>query len=408
MSEIDSLLDELARLGFLWFEDNRQPDTGLVLDRALNRRGATSHRGRCSIASCGYYLSLLPEWVRLGRIDRAEAERQALQTTDFFWKQVAHCKGMFYHFIDWSSGARWGNSGVSVLDTSIFLNGCIVVSESFQGSVAVRTTELLDRVDWNAFLVRHPPTGKSLLSLGWTPEGGLTGHADVRSSELAMPYFLAVASRTHPIDAQCWYNTAVNWGELAGIRVLNPLLPLFCSYYGLGWHELKGLTDREGVDMDHNARSTALANRLFCRQQASQFATFGQSAGGWWGISAGDNADGYIAAAPVAGTLDGTVWPLAALAAIPWVPAELCGDLARWRASNSWHIACGDYGLSPFNLDRKLSGGRPWVGEALIGIDVGSLCVSLANYRHRTVWELWRQHPVATAAIERLEYKPRQ
>jgi hypothetical protein len=288
----------------------------------------------------------------------------------------------------------------SLLDTAIFLNGCMVVAEGFP-STSQLANRLNDRVDWTRFLVLKPGTKKKLLSLGWRPAHGrsLLGPADVRSSEFAMPYFLAIGARAYPIHPSTWYNTAVVSGEVCGYQLLNPDHPLFTSYYGLGWADLRGVIDGDGVDLDANAREAALANREYCRRVAAlRFRTYRAGEGGWWGLSAGDSPAGYVAKGPHAGDPYGTVWPTAALAAVPWVADELLQDLSNWTASAAWRYTCGDYGLAPFSLD------VPWAGEDVIGIDLGSYAVSYLNYRDGAVWRLWSNHPVARAAMKRIGY----
>ncbi len=397
-----ALLDDLGKLAFRWFQDNRHPQTGMVLDRSPNRRRSGPVSGMSSIAGAGYHLSLLPEWSRQGWLTKEEAVRQALQALKFASSTLPHHHGLFYHFLDVENGQRYGQSEISVLDSAIFFNGCMVAAEAFGGETARLADALIDRADWPAFLVRHPRTGKPLLALGWAPEKGLLTPADVRSSEMAMPYFLAVGSRSHPIQSDCWYHTDVVRGSVAGHRILNPTHPLFTALYGLGWHDLKGQVDRDGVDLDANARVASVANRAFCRQLADKFSTFRPEAGGWWAISAGDAPAGYIAPGPIRDGVDGTVWPLAALASLPWMPQELQSDLKQWRSSPTWQSVCGPYGLVPFNLDRR------WVGADLLAIDLGSFAVALANLRNRTVWDLWMRHPVAKAAQRRLGYTRRR
>ena len=56
----------------------------------------------------------------------------------------------------------------------------------------------------------------------------------------------------------------------------------------------------------------------------------------------------------------------------------------------------GPYGLAPFNLQEG------WIGTDLIGIDLGSFYLAVANHRRATVWDLWKQHPIARRAIERI------
>ena len=91
---------------------------------------------------------------------------------------------------------------------------------------------------------------------------------------------------------------------------------------------------------------------------------------------------------------------MAALAALPWVTRELREDLLAWRKSPSWRRVSGPYGLLPFRLEPK----PEWQGTDLIGIDLGSFAVSLANHRNKTVTALWMRHPVAREALRRLGY----
>ena len=394
------VLNDLGRKAIRWFQDNRNPKSGLIRDRGPNWKGRGTPSDMASIASAGYYLSLLPEAVRLGQITKPDAERHAIQLLQFVTTEMHDKDGLLFHFIHWETGKRWDQSEISVLDSAIFFNGCIVSAEAFGGRVAELANHLLDRVDWGKFLTVHPQTKKSVLSLGWRPEsGGLIGAIEFRSSEMAMPCFLAIGSRTHPIDAECWYNVPVSYRNVCGYKILNAEQPLFTSYYGLGWHNLKGKIDRTGVDLEANARLAALANRAFCRQVAVKFRTYQQSEGFWWGISAGDAPTGYVGPGPVVGQSDGTVWPTAALASIPWVSDELREDLSRWQASKSWGRIHGEYGLASFNLDKD------WIGADVIGIDLGSFAVSFANYRNETVRSLWMQHPVAVNALAKLEFK---
>jgi hypothetical protein len=397
--EGEALLDRLARGAFDWFTANRHPRTGLVRDRAGNRPGKGTRSAMASVAATGYYLSLLPEAVPRDWIGRRDAEAEAGWVLRFVSDRLEQRHGLLYHFVHWETGARWQKSEMSALDTAIFLNGCLVLAVAFP-ALADAANRLVERVDWRAYLTKHARTGRPLLAFGWSPEQGLLGPMWERSSEMAMPYFLAAGSAGHAIDPQCWYNTDVVRGEVCGHTVLNPEHPLFTSYYGLGWARLEGMPDRDGVDFHANARAAALANRAFCRTVAAKkYATYRETVGGWWGISAGDGPSGYVAPGPVLAAIDGTVWPTASAAAVAWAPWEVAEDVARWRASAAWERAAGPGGLGPFNFDKN------WFGEDLLGIDLGSFFLNWTNHRHGTVWDLWMRHPVAQAALRRLGYK---
>ena len=135
----DRILEDLGRRAFDWFQKYRHPRTGLVLDRGANRED--SHPDpkapmMSSVASVGYFLSLLPEWVRLGYIGREEAEKQAEQVIRFTLRNVEHHEGLVYHFVDWRTGKRWDRCEVSALDSAIMFNGCLCVASFFGEPVA--------------------------------------------------------------------------------------------------------------------------------------------------------------------------------------------------------------------------------------------------------------------------------
>jgi hypothetical protein len=91
---------------------------------------------------------------------------------------------------------------------------------------------------------------------------------------------------------------------------------------------------------------------------------------------------------------------MTAMAALPWIEQELRQDVPRWRASRSWDTALGPYGLAPFRLQPA----PEWIGPDLIGIDLGSFAVALANHRNKTVTGLWMRNPVAQRAVRKLGY----
>jgi hypothetical protein len=391
-----ALSEELSHRAFSYFRDHTHPVSGLVRDRASNFEGrGTRDSNVASVSATGFYLSILPYAVKCGWMDRDQAEREAGRILRFATHVAHHRDGLFFHFMICEEGERWERSEVSCLDSAIFMNGVAVVSEAFQ-SVAAMADEILDRADWTKFLVEKE--GKRFLSLGWSPERGLLGPLDVRTSETLMAYVLAIGSRSHPIDPDIWYNTSTAERTVAGYRVCHGELPLFVHQYGLLWMNPGG-PDRDGIDLPANAVRAALANRRFCREIAAKRSmTYADcpGVGGWWGISAGDSADGYVAPGPIYGDAD-TVWPMAALAS-PGIALVIEEDLARWRSSRVWHRVLGKYGLAPFNLDTG------WIGDDLIGIDIGAFLLNQAIHDGDLARGLFMRHPVTKTAIDRIGF----
>ena len=406
-----AIIEDLVRRAFDWFQKHQHPATGLVLDRGLNQAAAPLRfdlPAMASLSACGFYLSLLPAWVSRDWLSRESAERAATTLLGTAIGQVEHHHGVLYHFVDWRNGRRWRTSEVATLDTAIFLNGAMVAAAAFGDKTAVLANSLLDRVGWPEFVIDGPRAKQQLLAMGWSPERGFYGPADVRTSEMAMAYFVAAGS-SRAIDPQLWRNTRIDRGVVATIELLHPTFPLFTSNYGLGWHDLRGLVDSDGVDLDADARAAALANRAYCHMLAARRSTFVASNGDWWGLSAGDSPRGYVAVGPakdddknVSSDVDGTVWPLAALATLPWIADEMLDDLERWFESPLWKQSLGDFGLAPI----QVTAAATWIGTDLIGIDLGSFAVGVENERSDGVRRHWMRHEVGQRAIARLGYGP--
>jgi len=403
-------MDRLADSAWSWFVVNTHPVTGLTLDRAANgSRG--KQRSVASLAGTGFYLGLLPVAVERGRLEEKAASQRAERTMRFALDSIDHVDGIMLHFVDWTSGRRAGKSEYSLLDTAIFLHGCIVAAQRFGGTVATLADQLLDRVCWDNLKISDSQTGKSVLSYGF--DGGtrqlLRAGANVRSSENLMPCALACGSRGHAIGPWCWENMAIvsdlppsvhDWSPPAETHgLLNAHHGLFTSYYGLAWMNLAGLHDPDGVDLWANARRAAIFNRAICREFFSKsFSTYRSENGGWWGLSAGDSPAGYVAPDPLAGDHTGTVWTTAALGSFPWVSAELSEDLNSWKKSPWWPRVRGPYGLSPSSIDCN------WIAAELLSIDLGSFAINWWNARNGSIHQLWASHPVARKGLEILQF----
>jgi hypothetical protein len=48
---------------------------------------------------------------------------------------------------------------------------------------------------------------------------------------------------------------------------------------------------------------------------------------------------------------------------------------------------------------------KDWYCPDLLGIDLGSFYLSLANYRNETIWRLWMGHPVGKRALRNLQFQ---
>ncbi len=395
----ERLLEEQAIKAFAWFERYRVESTGLVLDRGCNSN-EEDRRDLSSIAACGYYLSFLPEAIRLGWIENEKGRDHARHMLRYALDEMNHDRGFFYHFYDARTGKPSPRSEVSVLDTSIFLNGVMVASVFFGGEINEMGDRLLDRVEWPVVCMDDPDSKLTVLSMA-IRDGRLGYPMNLRSSEYLLAYWLAVGSRTHPVSPKLWYHCKVVHGEAMGRKVINPGSPLFLSYYSLAWQALEGYVDQEGIDLVEYGRNAALSNREYCRSLGNRFETYSESNGGWWGLSAGDSAKGYVAQGPN-DKVDGTVWPVTALASMTLIPDRIDEDIEHWYQSDVWSKIDGPYGLSPFNLTTG------WFAKDLIAIDLGSFLLDWANRNNNTIRDLWMKHPVAQTGFKRLQWSKKK
>ena len=117
------LLDEVQKRAFRFFWEKLDPETGLVNDRSNNSK--EDDYTVASIASTGYALAALPIAVERKWVTRAEAEKRARTTLDFFLNKTENVHGWYYHFVDGRTGKRVWNSEVSTIDTTLLLTGTL-------------------------------------------------------------------------------------------------------------------------------------------------------------------------------------------------------------------------------------------------------------------------------------------
>lgn len=96
------LLDEVQKRAFRFFWEKLDPETGLVNDRSNNSK--EDDYTVASIASTGYALAALPIAVERKWVTRAEAEKRARTTLDFFLSKTENVHGWYYHFVDRRTG----------------------------------------------------------------------------------------------------------------------------------------------------------------------------------------------------------------------------------------------------------------------------------------------------------------
>jgi hypothetical protein len=380
----NAFLEDLSHRAFLYFWEQADPSTGLVLDRV--RADGTphdeTHRSVASIAATGFGLTALCIAAARGWVSARAARDRASATLRFFADRAPREHGWFYHWMDASTGARKWNSEVSSIDTALLLGGVLTARQFFRHDKEIvrLATKIYEDVDFRWMQNGHP----ALLSHGWKPEGGFLGPMWDSYSEQTILYLLAIGSPKHPITPRSWWAWRREWVTYAGYSYMSGAPPLFIHQYSQAWVDYRGQREKQPPNINYfdNSIKATRAHRAFCIDLSTEFPGYSDNI---WGITASDSAKGYVAwgGPPRDPNIDGTVVPSAAAGSLMFTPDICLAALLEMRAKSGelgWSI-WGRYGfVDAFNPNTG------WVDKDVIGINVGITLLSSENLRTGDVW----------------------
>jgi len=417
--------DDLEQRTFHYFWDLANRENGLVPDRWPSPSFA-------SIAAVGFALTAYPIGVERGWVKRAEARDLTLATLRFFDKapqgeaptgMTGH-KGFFYHFLDMQTGARFRDTELSSVDTTLLHLGMLYAASWFDGAdpaeaeIRRLAVAIVDRAEWPWF-----QRGQVAISMGWHPERGFIERNWDGYNEGMMVYVLALGSGGHPIadgawDA-AWTVPYPNFWRGEGPTRHLAFAPMFGHQYSQMWIDFRGIRDavmrKEGLDYFENSRRATYAQRAYAIANPLRWDGYGRDI---WGLTACDGPGnfklpfkgeqreffGYAARGPIGmpdERDDGTLAPPAALGSLAFAP-EIC--VPAGEAMRKWPGLYAKYGfLDSFNPSFKFAGQRlengkvdpahGWVNGDYIGIDQGPIIGAIANHRNEGVWRVMRKSP---------------
>ena len=413
----EALVDDLQRRTFQWFWDTTNAQNGLVPDRWPTESFS-------SIAAVGFGLTAYGVGAERGWVSRGDAAQRVLTTLRFFENGVEGNKGFFYHFVDMKTGKRFKTVELSTIDTTLFLAGALFCQSYFDRDDAaereIRDTveRLYRRAEWTYFHERPP-----LVSMGWTPEGGLHDYDYTGYNEAMILYILALGSPTHPISPKAWnaYTESYTWAD----DHLN-FAPLFGHQYSHVWIDFRGIKDHymraKGIDYFENSRRATVWQRNYAIRNPQGWRGYGENV---WGLTACDGPfDGewpvngtpkkfytYAArgAAPNEVRDDGTLAPTAAASSIAFTP-EL--SVAAIEAmARTYPRAYQKYGFidsfnPTLNVPRDVQmghivEGEGWFDNDYLGIDQGPIVAMIENHRSGLVWNTMRKNEHVRRGLRR-------
>lgn len=388
-------LDRIEQAAFLYFWENADPRTGLILDNQNNFLASDLSYSPSSVAAVGFGLSAIVVGVERGWVSRADAKDRVLTTLKTFRDKCENVHGFYYHFLDPKTAKRTWHSELSSVDSVLFLAGALTAGSYFGGEVESLAKELYERVEWPWML-----NGGKTFAMGWKPEGGFLSTRWEHYDESSLLYILAIGSPTHPIPAESWKAVRREIGEYKG-HVCLVSGPLFTHQYSHLWIDFRGITDGF-ADYWKSSIEATKANRQFCLDNASSYKTY---AAGLWGLTACDAPSGYRAygAPPGRAVHDGTVAPTGPIGSYQFTP-----DLS-WEAIQAFLRVDGLWGRYGFadavNLDVVNVQGKPWISTNAIGIDKGAEILSIENGRTELIWKLFSSRAEVKRGLERAGFR---
>ena len=224
-------------------------------------------------------------------------------------------------------------------------------------------------------------------------------------AEQFMMYFLGVASPTHPINKEMFYDFGRKVGSYKEHEMIYTHTgSIFTYQFSHAWLDLRNTKDRLGVDWFENSKVATLANRQYCIDNPDNLKTYNENA---WGMTACETPHGYDGSQGAlpscnnnTNTADGTVPPCGPIGSIVFTPQESIS--AMNYLYENFPKLWGKYGFfDAYNLDVEI----PWFSDTVIGIDKGISIIMLENYRTGLIWDLTMKNKYIKNAMELLEIR---
>ncbi|MBV9304319.1 MAG: hypothetical protein JOY62_14535 [Acidobacteriaceae bacterium] len=392
----DSFLEDLSRRAFLFFWEQSDSHTGLVLDR-VGTAGAQNVSRSVDVASTaltGFFLTAMCIGSERRWMDPEEIRKRVRNSLRHFAYEQDHVRGFYYHFVNRKTGKRAWNCELSTIDTALFLAGVVTAHQYFKDEPEILTlaSAIYQRVDFAWMLDER--TG--WLRKGWNPETGFLSGEWNNYSENAIFHILAIGSPTFPVPLRCWYLFDREEIEFGGYRYVGRG-PLFTHQYSHAWLDLAGRRDGPPFQIDYfqNSVLATYAHRAYCLALRAMYPAYADDL---WGITASDSEVGYVIwGSPTSRRyVDGTVVPCAAGGSLMLAP-EICLPVLH----NMYH-QFGEYVYGRYGFADAFNPLTLWVNPDIVGLDAGITLLSAENLRTGRIWEWFNSAQCVQRAMNQI------
>jgi hypothetical protein len=402
----DALLEAVQRQTFRYFWEGAHRGSGLAYDR--RRSGARADDAAAvTIGGSGFGVMALLVAAERGWIARDAALERLGRMLDVLL--AARCyHGAFPHFANGYTAEcipfSRKDDGADLVETSLLMMGLLCARAYFdrdapaEAAARSRISALWNDVEWSWFT----QGGRDVLYWHWSPYNGWAMDHEIRGwNECLITYVLAASSPRYAIDpdvyhrgfaagsgfrnGRSWYGVELPLGMPYGG-------PLFFTHYSFCGLDPRGLRDRYADYWQQNVRHVRI-NRAHCVANPGGFAGYGAAC---WGLTASDDPQGYAAHAP--DNDNGTISPTAALASLPYAPAEVMAVLRHLLARYGKRL------WREFGFVDAFCESQNWYADTFLAIDQGPIIVMIENHRTGLLWKLFMAVPEVQAGLRRLGF----
>ena len=403
----DALLDTIQRETLSYFTDFAHPASGMARERS-NPDPNYDYLETVCTGGTGMGVMALLAGVARGFLAREEAQQRVVRIVGFLGR-ADRFHGVFPHFMNGSTGIAIPfspkDNGGDLVETAFLMAGLLAARQFFDGASAAeaRLRESIDRlwhaVEWDW----HTQGGRDVLYWHWSPRHGWAMDHAIRGwNECLITYVLAAASPTHPIDPEVYHRGWTDGPVFRNGRTWHGIAlplgpphggPLFFSHYSFLGLDPRGLRDRYADYWRQNVAHVAI-NRAHCIANPHGHAGYGPDC---WGLTACDGDAGYGAFCPENDR--GVIAPTAALASMPYAPAE------SMTALRHFHDVMGSEIRGPHGFRDAFNRSRGWVADSNLAIDQGPIVVMIENHRSGLLWDLLMSCPEIRTGLRRLDFE---
>lgn len=392
----NALLDMIQRQTFTYFWDFGHPVSGMARER-------NTSADVCTTGGTGFGIMALPVAVSRSFISRAAAVARLQQTLSFLKNMVPKFHGAFSHWVNGATGAvipfSPTDDGADLVETSYLMAGLLTARQYFNGLDAAETAlrsdinNLYNGVEWDWFR----RDSRKVLYWHWSSTQGWVMNVPIQGwNECLITYVMGAASATHNIPKPVYDSgfarngTERNNNTYFGYTLpLGPAYggPLFFSHYSFLGINPNSLNDTYANYQLQTTNHTKI-NYEYCKANPQN--NFGYSSA-CWGLTASDIPNGYSASSPTNDV--GVIAPTAAIASLPYTPAE------SMAALKFFYYKLGDKLWKQYGFIDAFSLKDQWYADSFLAIDQGPEIIMIENYRTGLIWNLFTSCPEVKSGL---------